>query len=549
MILEIKKNKFLIILFMLFAFFIHVGSGDQKAFASTAPEVEWEKTFFKGVWDEGKSVEQTTDGGYIITGTTTSSDTGQDVYLIKTNSDGNIVWEKTFGGQNEASNGYSVQQTTDGGYIIAGDTNARGGWDVYLIKTDSVGNTVWEKIPGGQNTVEDSRSVKQTIDGGYIITGSKYNTGVLLMKTDGDGNIVWEKTFGGNGGNSVQQTTDGGYIVAGNTFSVGDGDVYLIKTDSDGNIVWEKTFGSPNQAEYGSSVQQTTDGGYIVAGSTNIMNRDSSDIYLIKTDSDGNTVWEKTFGSPNADLGNSVQQTFDGGYIVTGYSNVAGNSDVHLVKTDVQGNIEWEKNLNGNCGNSVQQTTDGGYIVAGSTLTENGMRSLLIKLKHGEFKITSTYPENGAHEIPNEVVISFNRDITWGFMSNNISIIEESPDGKKVFNTEQYNFATISGNKLTINWEWKDHTKYIINIPAGSINDLTNNPLEYNFELVFYTGNGEMPPVGDINGDYMINLLDLLWVAAIIGPANNEDALKADINNDGQVNILDLLIVEQNIDR
>ena len=251
------------------------------------------------------------------------------------------------------------------------------------------------------------------------------------------------------------------YIVAGNTFLLERG-CLLIKTDSDG-ISYGKNFGSPNQAEYGALYSKPPMAG-ILSSSTNIMNRDSSDIYLIKQTATENRVGKLCSPKILAILSANFRWRY-----CHGLFQCCGNSDVHLVKTDVQGNIEWEKNLNGNCGNSVQQTTDGGYIVAGSTLTENGMRSLLIKLKHGEFKITSTYPENGAHEIPNEVVISFNRDITWGFMSNNIPIIEESPDGKKVFNTEQYNFATISGNKLTINWEWKDHTKYIINIPASQL--------------------------------------------------------------------------------
>ena len=338
--------------------------------------------------DFGYSVKQTTDGGYILTGSTNSFGNGNyDVYLIKTNSQGTEEWNKTLGGSNQEG-GYSVQQTTDGGYIVTGNTYSYGNgeYDVWLIKTDSQGIIEWNKTFGGSE-YDDGRSVQQTTDGGYIITGKTDSFGnggydVYLIKTNSNGNEEWNKTFGGSNwdvGNSVQQTSDGGYIIIGSTKSSNGSvynDVWLIKTDSNGNEEWNQTFGG-SQNEYGSSVQQTTDGGYIITGSTVYTENFDGDVLLIKTNSEGIEEWNKTFGGSNTDFGNSVQQTVDGGYIISGYTIVDynprwGNSnvDVYLIKTNSNGNEEWNKTFGGNKsdrGHSVQQTTDGGYILIGST--------------------------------------------------------------------------------------------------------------------------------------------------------------------------------------
>jgi len=370
----------------------------------------WEKTFGGTGDDYGYSVQQTTDGGYIITGTTESfGNGGSDVYLIKTDVNGDSLWTKTFGGI-DSDRGHSIQQTTDGGYIITGSTTSfgNGGFDVYLIKTDGSGNEQWTKTFGGTNG-DEGFSVQQTTGGGYIITGYTVSflgsRDVYLIKTDGKFDSLWTKTFGGTdhtvGGRSVQQTTDGGFIITGHKNFI----VYLMKTDGNGDSLWTKTFGGIG--DWGFSVQQTTDGGYIITGNITSFGNGGSDVYLIKTDGNGDSLWTKTFGGIGDDYGFSIQQTTDGGYIITGSTISFGNGgyDVYLIKTDGNGDSLWTKTFGGigdDWGFSVQQTTDGGYIITGDTESfGNGYKDVYLIKTDGNGNITSTF----------EIPISSNRKL------------------------------------------------------------------------------------------------------------------------------------------
>jgi hypothetical protein len=251
-------------------------------------------------------------------------------------------WWRTYGGTDE-DYGYSVQPTSDGGYVVAGYTSSygSGGADAYLVKTDSAGDTLWTRTFGGES-YDYGFSVQQTSDSGYIVAGwtTSYGNGqddVWLIKTNASGDTLWTRTYGGTDddyGYSVRQTLDGGYIIAGWTSSYGAGnqDLWLIKTDAQGDTLWTRTFGGESY-DYGFSVQQTSDSGYIVAGMTYSYGNGYTDAWLIKTDAQGDTLWTKTFGGGSYDNGYSVQQTSDSGYIVAGHTTSCGNGehDVWLI--------------------------------------------------------------------------------------------------------------------------------------------------------------------------------------------------------------------------
>ena len=390
----------------------------------------WESTYGGTGTDIGHSVQQTTDGGYIIAGETNLNEgNGRDVYLFKADENGVEQWNQTFGGT-EVDRGFSFQQTTDGGYIITGFTLTfgSGGQDVYLIKTDGNGVEQWNQTFGG--TDDDSgNSVQQTTDGGYIIAGRTKSFGsgsedAYLIKTDGNGVEQWNKTFGGTqweSGSSVQQTTDGGYIIAGITgsFGNGNGDVYLIKTDGNGAEQWNQTFGGTG-ADRSHSVQQTTDGGYIIAGETGSFGSESQDVYLIKTNGDGVEQWNQTFGGTQWESGSSVQQTTDGGYIIAGRTNSfgSGNQDVYLIKTDGNGVEQWNQTFGGtesDSGNSVQQTIDGGYIIAGETSSfgSESQDVYLIKTdSEGTLSSYFTIPTSPSNRKLKNVVDLLGREVT-----------------------------------------------------------------------------------------------------------------------------------------
>ena len=331
---------------------------------------QWSQTFGGEYNDYGYSVQQTTDGGYIITGGIRVDSLNSDVYLMKTNENGEEEWTQTFGDEyNDIS--LSVQQTTDGGYIITGNLRV-GGIITNLIKTNENGEEEWTQSLGDLYFM--GWSVEQTTDGGYILTGfsSDLSGGSLcLIKTTENGEEEWTQTFGGefyDSGSSVQQTTDGGYIISGH---IGvdslNSDVYLIKTTENGEEEWTQTFGGEFN-DFGSSVQQTTDGGYIITGGIRVDSL-NSDVCLIKTTENGEEEWTQTFGGEYNDYGYSVQQTTDGGYIITGGIRVDSlNSDVYLMKTNENGEEELSQSFGGeynDFGWSVEQTTDGGYIITG----------------------------------------------------------------------------------------------------------------------------------------------------------------------------------------
>lgn len=476
------KNRFLFTSLMLFFSTLCVVA---------QPGIEWQKSLGGSFSDEASEIIQTTDGGFILVGFSKSDDGNvtnnqgdSDYWVVKLNSSGAIDWQKSYGGSAEDV-AYSIKQTTDGGYIIVGNSKSNDGdvtgnhgeSDYWVIKLSSTGDLTWQKSFGG--AADDiAQSVQQTAEGGYVIAGhSKSNDGDVsgnhgesdywIVKLTSTGDLTWQKSYGGTSFDlteAIQQTTDGGYIVAGFTRSV-DGDVsnnngnydyWVLKIDSSGTITWEKSFGGTS-FDYGTAVKQTSDGGFIVAGLTLSVDGDvtgnhgNADYWVLKLDSAGLLTWQKTLGGSELDYAYSIDQTNDGGYVVTGYSysnnyDVSGNHgllDYWMVRLYDTGSIEWQKCLGGSDDDlafGVQETTDGGYIVAGYSNSNDGN----VTGNHGEtdFWAVKLESENiGVNEIsvsdllsiyPNPASIEINVNVS-NTLSNAVYVIFDL-SGKAVLN-------------------------------------------------------------------------------------------------------------------
>lgn len=357
----------------------------------------WEKTIGTSGYDAARSIQETIDGGYIIAGTTnTSGGNRTDFYLVKINFIGDIEWEKTFGGVNDDI-AHSVKEAPDGGYIITGYSETFPsimGKDIFIIKTDTDGNLEWQKTFDTIYHESMSYDVQVTSDDNYIIVGSvrpehlSYARDVYLLKLALSGDVIWDKMYSSNvlnSGYSVQETSDGGYIVVGDTDARDRNgtDIYLIKTDQDGNLLWDRSFGGTGE-DFGYTVREFIGGGYIISG------RVAYDTYLLRTDADGNIIWEKTlWNSYRSYWSNSVQVTHDGGFIISGTED----RNVVLMKLDTNGEQQWDRSFNWSrffresSAFDVQKTSDGGYIVTGSTETSEEEKNIYLIKTDSEGKI------------------------------------------------------------------------------------------------------------------------------------------------------------------
>jgi len=343
----------------------------------------------------GDSFQKTQDGGYIVVSTKeTKNADGDDVWLTKTNDKGKETWAKSYSFGPGEDNGASVLQTKDGGYAVAGYTNSKDAtYDVLLMKTDSDGKEQWKKTFSLGSGDETGTDVKETDDGGFVIvgkTGSNSDGGsdILLLKADAKGDEQWKKTFSigpsDDFGVAVLQTKDGNFAVAGFTNTTNSNyDGLLMKIDLKGDKIWSKTYSLGAGNDISGDIKETPDG-FILAGRTSSKDA-SGDALLIKTDSDGNQIWAKTFSLGAGNEGSSsVQQAADGGYILAGFSDskTPGSSDVLLLKTDADGNEKWQKTFSFGSGDDLGTdvlSIDDGYVIAGITATDLGRNVVLVK--------------------------------------------------------------------------------------------------------------------------------------------------------------------------
>ena len=349
-----------------------------------ASSVMWNQTY-EG---EGQEVAHwlivTSDGGYAIggyTGNIGATEEDSDFWLVKTDANGNMEWNQTY----DWTDSYRIKSllsTYDGGIAIAGHTIPHDFSDFWLVKIDTNGKIEWNKTYGGE--IQDrAYSLVQTSDGGYALAGSTWSFGAgkddfWLVKTDSLGNMEWNRTYGGaesDSANSLIVTSDGGFALAGSTwsFNLSSFDYWLVKTNANGNMVWNQTYDYKSYWDVAYSVFETSEGGYAIFGTANLpVPLEGHTFWLVKTDWNGEWQWNKTYIGRGYEDINSLIKTSDGGFALAGFKNSFSGegNDFWLIKTDGSGNIIWSQTYGGtesDVAHSLVETSDGGYAIVGET--------------------------------------------------------------------------------------------------------------------------------------------------------------------------------------
>lgn len=365
-------NKHVLLLFVIISFTVSV----------TAQQATFIRNYGDLCPDLGMSVCHNNSGGYILCGQSESYTTGAiSAIAISIDSLGNLEWMQTYGGS-DIDFGQSIDKTPDGGYIICGFTASfgAGGYDIYLVKTDSAGNQQWQKTFGGTGT-EYGYCVKTLPDSGFILCGSTTSFGAggtdaMLIKTDASGNAVWTKYFGATGNDgvySLARTSDHGFVLAGYTFNFGavSDNAWIIKTDSAGNQQWAEHFGG-NGSERAMSIVQDVNHDFVFSGYSNSYGGGSQDFYLVRLDSAGTLLQDTVLGGMSDDKSFGIAACADQGFILTGQTASYGNGglDLFVIKTDSVFNQDWSSNFGGfdnDQGFNILPTNNGGYITIGNT--------------------------------------------------------------------------------------------------------------------------------------------------------------------------------------
>jgi hypothetical protein len=349
------------------------------------PDTTWMRVYGGTGADGAEGLAKTFDGGCATAGFTTSFGAGgSDVFVVRIDAVGDTVWMRAYGGASD-ENSFSIVEASDMGYIIAGLTYSfgRGGADGYLIKTHADGSVDWTNTYGAPG-IDFLYSARQAADGGFIAVGTTDSvvagggTDLYVVKTDADGDLVWARVYGGPGldaGRDVQEVPGGGYIIAGTSdrTETDSDDVYLIRTDADGDTLWTRTYGDSAE-EQGLAIEVTSDGGYVIAGSKRPRGGGPLDIYVVKTDSGGSLDWDRVYGEAVGETANDIVQTSDLGYLIAGWRGPGAQPtrDFYLIRTDADGDTLWTQTYGGGEEDiffGIENADDGGYFIAGSTFS------------------------------------------------------------------------------------------------------------------------------------------------------------------------------------